>query len=111
MGPGGRVVRRVEAGAGEPAVVLEARRQRAGAWPSAGRTWPRAWSWWTRGTRRWKARCRCPSDGGCGSCAPSAPRGRHVVVDGTGHDIPGNRPDVVASTILAVAAQVRAVSG
>jgi pimeloyl-ACP methyl ester carboxylesterase len=43
--------------------------------------------------------------------AVAAPRGRHVVVDGTGHNIPGNRPDVVADTILAVAAQVRAGSG
>jgi pimeloyl-ACP methyl ester carboxylesterase len=40
--------------------------------------------------------------------AAAAPQGRHVVVDGTGHDIPGNRPGVVADTILAVAAQVRA---
>ena len=40
--------------------------------------------------------------------AAAAPRGRHVVVDGTGHDIPGNRPDVVADTILAVAAEARA---
>jgi pimeloyl-ACP methyl ester carboxylesterase len=39
--------------------------------------------------------------------AAAAPRGRHVVVDGTGHNILRNRPDVVASTILAVAAQVR----
>ena len=43
--------------------------------------------------------------------AAAAPRGRHVVVDGTGHDIPGNRPDVVAGTILAVAAQARAGCG
>jgi len=42
--------------------------------------------------------------------AAAAPRGRHVVVDGTGHNIPKNRPDVVADTILAVAAQARAVS-
>ena len=40
--------------------------------------------------------------------AASAPRGRHVVVRGTGHNIPRDRPDVVADTILAVAAQVRA---
>jgi pimeloyl-ACP methyl ester carboxylesterase len=40
--------------------------------------------------------------------AAAAPRGRHVVVDGTGHDIPGNRPGVVADTILAVAAEARA---
>jgi pimeloyl-ACP methyl ester carboxylesterase len=40
--------------------------------------------------------------------AAAAPQGRHVVVDGTGHNIPRRRPDIVASTILAVAAQVRA---
>jgi pimeloyl-ACP methyl ester carboxylesterase len=40
--------------------------------------------------------------------AAAAPQGRHVVVDGTGHNIPRDRPDVVASTILAVAAQARA---
>jgi pimeloyl-ACP methyl ester carboxylesterase len=43
--------------------------------------------------------------------AAAAPQGRHVVVDGTGHDIPGNRPDVVAETILTVAAQARARGG
>jgi pimeloyl-ACP methyl ester carboxylesterase len=43
--------------------------------------------------------------------AAAAPRGCHVVVDGTGHNIPGDRPDVVADTILAVAAQVRASGG
>lgn len=36
--------------------------------------------------------------------AASAPRGRHLVVEGTGHNIPGSRPDVVADTILAIAA-------
>jgi pimeloyl-ACP methyl ester carboxylesterase len=40
--------------------------------------------------------------------AASTPQGRHVVVDGTSHNIPRRRPDVVAETILAVAAQVRA---
>ena len=40
--------------------------------------------------------------------AASAPQGHHVVVDGSGHDIPWDRPGVVADTILAVAAQVRA---
>jgi pimeloyl-ACP methyl ester carboxylesterase len=40
--------------------------------------------------------------------AATAPQGRHAVVDGTGHNIPRNRPDVVAATILAVAAQARA---
>jgi pimeloyl-ACP methyl ester carboxylesterase len=43
--------------------------------------------------------------------ASAAPQGRHVVVDGTGHNIPRDRPDVVASTILAVAAQARASGG
>jgi pimeloyl-ACP methyl ester carboxylesterase len=43
--------------------------------------------------------------------AAAAPQGRHVVVDGTGHNIPRDRPDVVADTILAVAAQVRANGG
>jgi pimeloyl-ACP methyl ester carboxylesterase len=38
--------------------------------------------------------------------AAAAQQGRHVVVDGTGHNIPGDRPDVVADSILAVAAQV-----
>jgi pimeloyl-ACP methyl ester carboxylesterase len=39
--------------------------------------------------------------------AAAAPQGRHVLVDGSGHDIPRDRPDVVAGTILAVAAQAR----
>ena len=43
--------------------------------------------------------------------AAAAPRGRHVVVDGTGHNVPTHRPDVVADTILAVAAQARASDG
>jgi pimeloyl-ACP methyl ester carboxylesterase len=40
--------------------------------------------------------------------AAAAPRGRHVVIDGTGHNIPRSRPDAVAGAILEVAAQVRA---
>ena len=40
--------------------------------------------------------------------AAAAPQGRHVVVDGTGHQIPTDRPDAVADTILAIAAQLRA---
>jgi pimeloyl-ACP methyl ester carboxylesterase len=40
--------------------------------------------------------------------AAAAPQGRHVVVDGTGHDIPGNRPGVVARAILEVLAQAGA---
>jgi pimeloyl-ACP methyl ester carboxylesterase len=43
--------------------------------------------------------------------AAAAPQGRHVVVGGTGHNIPRNRPGVVADTILAVAAQARASGG
>jgi len=43
--------------------------------------------------------------------AAAAPQGRHAVVSGTGHNIPRDRPDVVAGTILAVAAQVRAGGG
>lgn len=39
--------------------------------------------------------------------AAAAPRGHHVVVNGTGHNIPRDRPDAVAGTILAVAAQAR----
>jgi pimeloyl-ACP methyl ester carboxylesterase len=37
--------------------------------------------------------------------ADAAPQGRHVVVDGTGQNIPRDRPDAVADTILAVAAR------
>jgi pimeloyl-ACP methyl ester carboxylesterase len=43
--------------------------------------------------------------------AAAAPQGRHVVVDGTGHNIPKNRPDVVARAILEVAAQATAGVG
>jgi pimeloyl-ACP methyl ester carboxylesterase len=40
--------------------------------------------------------------------AAAAQQGRHVIVDGTGHNIPTHRPDVVADAILAVAAEARA---
>src|ERR1700733_4163577 len=43
--------------------------------------------------------------------AATAPQGRHVVVEGTGHNIPRNRPGVVARAILDVAAQVRTSGG
>jgi pimeloyl-ACP methyl ester carboxylesterase len=43
--------------------------------------------------------------------AAAAPQGRHVVVDGTGHNIPRDRPDAVADAILAVAARARASGG
>jgi pimeloyl-ACP methyl ester carboxylesterase len=42
--------------------------------------------------------------------AAAAPQGRHVVVDGTGHNIPRNRPGVVARTILEVVAAAQAGS-
>ena len=42
--------------------------------------------------------------------AAAAPQGRHVIVDGTGHNIPGNRPDVVAAAILEVAVQAQVAS-
>jgi pimeloyl-ACP methyl ester carboxylesterase len=37
--------------------------------------------------------------------AAAAPQGHHIVVDGTGHNIPRDRPEVVVGAILAVAAQ------
>jgi pimeloyl-ACP methyl ester carboxylesterase len=43
--------------------------------------------------------------------AAAAPQGRHVVVDRTGHNIPRNRPDVVADTILGIVARAGASSG
>jgi pimeloyl-ACP methyl ester carboxylesterase len=100
-------VRRVEAGAGEPAVVLEAGLNngelRAAATPfpevpvvvlSAARGSPRRFrAHWTRLQA---------------GLAAAAPQGRHVVVNGTGHNIPRNRPDVVAGAIFAVATQARA---
>jgi pimeloyl-ACP methyl ester carboxylesterase len=61
---------------------------------SAGRGFP----------RRFRAHWTCLQE----ALAAAAPQGRHAVVDGTGHNIPRDRPDVVADTILAVAAQVRA---
>lgn len=43
--------------------------------------------------------------------AAVARRGRHIVVDGTGHDIPRDQPGAVADEILEVAARVRARQG
>jgi pimeloyl-ACP methyl ester carboxylesterase len=40
--------------------------------------------------------------------AASAPQGRHVIVEDTGHNIPMDQPGVVADAILQVVAQVRA---
>jgi pimeloyl-ACP methyl ester carboxylesterase len=40
--------------------------------------------------------------------AAAAPQGRHVVVDGSGHNIPRSRPDAVADTILEVVARAKA---
>ena len=42
--------------------------------------------------------------------AAAAPQGRHLVVEGTGHNIPRNRPGVVARAILEVVAQTQADS-
>ena len=42
--------------------------------------------------------------------AAAAPQARHVVVEGTGHNIPRNRPGVVAAAILDVVAQTQASS-
>ena len=39
--------------------------------------------------------------------AAAAPQGRHLVVEGTGHNIPRNRPGVVARAILDVVAQTQ----
>lgn len=40
--------------------------------------------------------------------AAAAPQGRHIVIDGTGHNIPRERPAIVADTILQVVTQARA---
>ena len=39
--------------------------------------------------------------------AAAAPQGRHLVVEGTGHNIPTNQPGVVARAILDVVAQTQ----
>ena len=135
MGPGRRVVRRVEAPGHEemesglpvplqwgmritravrhdelhddaPKTVAAMRELRAAATPfpdvpvvvlSAARGFPRRFrAHWTRLQA---------------GLAASAPQGRQVVVDGTGHNVPRDRPDMVAGAILAVAAQVRAGGG
>lgn len=43
--------------------------------------------------------------------AEAAPQGRHLVIDGAGHDIPADQPGQVAAVILKVVAQIRASSG
>jgi hypothetical protein len=75
-------VRRVEAGAGAPAAVLEAGMNNGAA------SWRRVMPLLTPHVR-----------------------GRHAVVGATGHNIPRNRPGIVADTILAVAAEARAHDG
>jgi len=42
--------------------------------------------------------------------AGAAPHGRHIVVSGTGHNIPRHRPDAVADAILAVAGQTARIA-
>ena len=44
------------------------------------------------------------------SLAASAPRGRHIVVHGSGHQIHRQRPDLVAGAIRQVAAEAGADS-
>jgi len=89
----------MEAGAGEPAVVLEAGLNNGAA----------SWQWVMplAFPRKFRAHWTRLQAG----LAAAAPQGRHIVVNGTGHDIPRDRPDVAADTILAVAAQVRASGG
>jgi pimeloyl-ACP methyl ester carboxylesterase len=91
----------------DPAVTLAALREmRAAARPfpdvpvvvlSAARGFP----------RRFRARWTRMQAG----LAAAAPQGRHVVVGGTGHQIPRDRPDAVAGAIIAMAAQLRASTG
>jgi pimeloyl-ACP methyl ester carboxylesterase len=42
--------------------------------------------------------------------AADAQQGRHVVVERTGHDIPGNRPDAVADAVLEVVTRARSLA-
>jgi pimeloyl-ACP methyl ester carboxylesterase len=42
--------------------------------------------------------------------AADAQQGRHVLVDRTGHNIPRNRPDAVADTILEIVARARSLA-
>ena len=85
----------MEAGVGEPAVVLEAGLNNGAA----------SWQWvmplaFPRKFRAHWTRLQA-------ELAAAAPQGRHAVVDGTGHQIPMDRPDVVADTILTVATQTQ----
>jgi pimeloyl-ACP methyl ester carboxylesterase len=111
VGPGPRVVRRVEAGTSGPTVVLEAGLGNGAA----------AWRWvmplqaphmrvaaYDRAGLGGSARRQVRLQAGL---AVAAMQGRHVVVDGTGHNIPRDRPDVVADAILAVVARTRVRAG
>jgi pimeloyl-ACP methyl ester carboxylesterase len=103
---GWRVIRTVipdELHADAPVTLAAMREMRAGARPfpdvpvvvlSASRGFPR------RFRAHWS---RLQAE-----LAAAAPQGCHVVVDGTGHNIPRNRPGIVADTILGVVAEVRA---
>jgi pimeloyl-ACP methyl ester carboxylesterase len=58
----------------------------------------------TRGMpRRWRAHWTSLQ----ADLAASAPRGRHLVIEGTGHHIPREQPEAVAQAILQVVAAVR----
>jgi pimeloyl-ACP methyl ester carboxylesterase len=111
----------VELGAGKPAVVLEAgRNTTAASWQPvmsllAPHTQvvaydraglggsPPAAEPVTIDRRRFRANWTALQAG----LAAAAPQGRHVVVEDTGHNIPKDRPSVVADAILQVVAQVR----
>jgi pimeloyl-ACP methyl ester carboxylesterase len=59
-------------------------------------------------TRGFPSRFRAHWTGLQAGLAAAAPQGRHVVIDGVGHNIPQDRPGVVADAILHVVAQTRA---
>jgi pimeloyl-ACP methyl ester carboxylesterase len=59
-------------------------------------------------TRGFPRRFRAHWTGLQAGLAAGAPQGRHIVVDGAGHGIHQDRPDVVADAILQVIAQIRA---
>ncbi len=84
----------------DPAVTLAALREMR----AAARPFPGVPVVVLSAARRFRARWTRLQAG----LAAAAPQGRHVVVDGTGHQIPRDRPDAVADTILAIAAQLRA---
>jgi pimeloyl-ACP methyl ester carboxylesterase len=59
-------------------------------------------------TRGFPRQFRAHWTGVLAGLAASAPQGRHIVIDGSGHHIHQERPDAVADAILEVVAQIRA---